>query len=196
MLGIHRVPSRRPGEPDRYAAKLADEGEMALWQFSFHLVPRTVLLHSFGVVPCQITGDEFASLTSWTQVNREELEGRIGQILPINPDQSFIQMRLWGTFEENRIELIDDDNGACAEIYGRFDLRELKQELVIGVLGFAQAYDALLLTSDLNVIEPRLDCVVQAIMESRAFAFVSDPRGFIEDFARENQSADAEGRHN
>ena len=156
---------------------------MALWHFGFWLVPRRPLVEEYGAIPSSLTASELDGLISWADASRSELEACIATLLP--PEGSHAAAtRLWGTPDGHRFELVHDERRMRVELRGRIDLRSSDVPFLDRVVQLAITLDAVLVTADLDVVEPSLADLAESVSESHAFAFVSNPRGLLERLAR------------
>ena len=169
-----------------------EEGGVALWQFDFWLVPTALLVDRYGAMPSSLTESEFESVAWWAEAHRAELEGYLDSLLT-RADSFSADNRLWGSWDGNRLQLFEDDDGRYAELFGRIDLRTSCRPFIEQLVQLALSLNAVFVTADCDLVQPSQALFVEAVSTSRAFRFVSDPSGFIERLARERETIDPDG---
>lgn len=150
---------------------------MATWQYDLQLIPRSVLVGVFGSVPNQLDSDTFNDTDWWSEHACPDYEAALGSLLKESESWS-AGMRNWGDDDGNFISVFLEDS-QIAEIGVRFDVRALDPDFVEGVCNFSKQCDCLFFTEDLKLIEPDPSLLLDEIGHSDAFAFVSDPVGFL-----------------
>ncbi len=160
---------------------------MAIWQFSLHLIPRGVLLAQLGGVPLRLDEETWWSDTEWWggHTLSDDVVNLLDEVLPRIEDHWSKNSRAWGGYDGDIVEVAYEEEGGdgartIEDFSVRFDLRQWNPALAETVCRIAAQGDCLLLTSDLMLIEPRLELLVQEIQQSDAVRFVTDPRGFLD----------------
>ena len=103
----------------------------------------------------------------------------LAQLLP--PAKSWsTQLEVWGTEAGDRIDVFSEDN-VPVEMFARFDLRAWNAPLYERFLAFVSAVGARLQSDTGMAISVTPDPFRQALLGSRAAAFVRDPEAYIRD---------------
>jgi hypothetical protein len=161
---------------------------MAIWQFTFYLVPRQSVeaLHGADVIALEIyqpfdlstIDDESSEPNYWAGHATRGHAEEIAKLLP--PRRSWSEDALM--FGEDSGDEIDVWNN---EIRVRLDLRNFNEHLAIGITNLASAAALLLVCGGTGrVLAPEYSKLAREIANSRARKFVEDPRGTLEQIAR------------
>ncbi len=150
---------------------------MATWQYYLHLIPRPALIGLFGSVPKYLDSDTFNDTDWWSEYSCSDYEAALGSLLKESGSWSET-IGNWGDDDGNFISVILED-GRVAEIGVRLDVRALDPNFVKGLCKFSRQCDCLFFTEDLKLMEPAPRLLLDEIVRSDAFAFVSDPVGFL-----------------
>lgn len=152
---------------------------MATWQFDFHLIPRKKLLALFGEMPSSLDEETFNTVEWWKDSPLPaDYENIIASFLPGGKSWS-PNLRMWGEEDGNRMDIFNDV-GYMDSIFVRVDVRTHNDQFLEGIIKFADYIDAVIVTEEDRVIEPRLNALVIQILESNAYRFVKDPQEFFE----------------
>ena len=149
---------------------------MATWQFDLHLIPRAKLIELYGEVPVDLNR---ATLDrhEWWSGEAYDYDEALNVFLNESTSWSE-QIRNWGDEQGNCVCVILEDN-EVAEIYARVDVRSIDRAFLENLSEFSRERDCLFLTENGKLIEPEVDLLLREIVKSNAFAFVSDPIGFL-----------------
>lgn len=152
---------------------------MALWQYAIRIVPKGVLMTWKGAVPVQLSAGEFTELPSFelTTLKRELfylIESQFAKRAGSRDD--IIQ---WGQADETDFCLSYEDHN-LADLLVRLDIRTIKKENIELICKIGCLLEAVIITENGYVLEPFERNLIDAIKSSKAFRFVSNPRGFFD----------------
>jgi hypothetical protein len=151
---------------------------MALWQFDFHLLPRTEIERRFGRIATDGLHVGLEEKSLWDDVTlTSELAGQISQMLPSMESWS-PDLHRWGREDGDRIEIVIND-GKVEDFFIRVDVRDISQVFLINVLGLARTRDWVVRSENGIVSSPSLAKVLADIRASQSFRFVRDPTEFL-----------------
>ena len=153
---------------------------MALWQFTFRVVPKKVFLRSQGVIPSNVSHEQFLDLPTW---EIREYEASLLELLNsfFLKDESQTGYRTsWGKPDETTLYFSYDENN-MVDFTIRLDLRSVTKEIIEEVCSIGTILDAVIVTETGSVITLNKKRLVEEIKLSKAFKFISDPRGFFGD---------------
>lgn len=152
---------------------------MATWQFDLHLVPRPYAIREFDRAATQIRQDQFHDVDWWAKsnVDADELRRLFSFLLP-NTSSWSAQIEKWGTEDGDRIDLVLSEGG-IADVFIRVDVRQLSKSFISGIAELAKSFDCVLLSADLEFLEPDEETINSSIENSRAAQFVADPERFL-----------------
>ena len=157
---------------------------MASWQYDLHLVPRLMLMKTFGHIPDSLEPEVFDSIDWWADNQPPADYQEVASSL-LNESASWnINLRVWGEGDGNRLDVFSE-RGDVRDVFIRVDVRNLDPAFLKQVARFADHCRCLLLTADMAVLEPTVELLRSAIKQSRAFSFVSNPHRFLEDLREE-----------
>jgi hypothetical protein len=162
---------------------------MAIWQFTFHWVRRSIVENLHGVDV--IVLDAFRSIdfeeweeesempNYWRGQSPHDYQNMLSSLL--QPRESWSQDALmFGEEKGDSIELWDDD------VRIRLDIREYNQSLAQSLVGIAAADDLQLVMSGTGrLIPPSYEKLRREIENSRAFKYVTDPEGTLRMLSKE-----------
>lgn len=152
--------------------------KMAAWQVDSHLLPTSAILRRYGVVPINISSDDFNSTTWWnTNIDIESLATELSAIMPRLHSWS-PNLQMWGEEDGNRVDLALK-GGSIAEIFVRIDVRAVSISFLTGVIKLARKADLKFRMSNGRVLSPALRQLMEAIRGSPAFRYVEDPAGYL-----------------
>ena len=152
---------------------------MALWQFTIRIVPKKTFIETQGSIPSKVSYEEFIDLPTW-EINK--YEAQLSHLLSnyFSKDESQAEFRTsWGKSDETTFLLSRDENN-IGDLTVRLDLRSLTQDLLKVVEEVGNLLDAVLVTELGSVIDPKIKIILEEMKASKAFRFVSDPRGFFD----------------
>ena len=150
---------------------------MALWQFTFRMLPKQVLVVAHGKIPVKVSYDEFRELPSWDIRNYKIA---LFHLLDTNFTRSDFQghnFATWGNPDETNFILFFD--GVNVDFTIRLDLRALEQKTLRTIEEIGGLLDAVIVTELGSVFDPKSKSLVKDIKASKAFKFVKDPSGFF-----------------
>lgn len=156
---------------------------MAVWQFRVYLIASAVA-ETRRIVPGMTVSAAVRDLISeWDNSTL--------------PSEELCQLRMFlpaGRSWSKDLEVLGDLGSTCgtfykenhivSSIYARFDVRTPSIEVVGAVLKFASAMGCLQLTDDNEVISSSISDLKAEIIDSSAYRFVRDSKGFMADLGR------------
>ena len=152
---------------------------MATWQYAVHLIPRRKLIQLFSDVPKSVDRETFNSTDWWNPEDRcPDYEAYISLFLKESQPWSK-DIRAWGDEQGDYISVMSD-SGHVLEVEARIDVRQLNKVFIENLCRFASTCDCLLLTEDSILVEADFNLLLHQIGQSKAYAFVSDPVGFLD----------------
>ena len=163
---------------------------MAIWQFTFHLVPReaveqlhgptAIALAAFRPVDLETYGENAESPNYWAGRSPRSYAEAVEALLPSRKSWSQNAL-MFGDEEGDGIELWDDD----ARV--RLDMRQFNEPLARAIVSLAAATDLkLVMARTGRLIPPSYAKLAREIAQSRALRFVLDPGGTLELIGREH----------
>lgn len=150
---------------------------MAIWQYRLTLIPESVLLTKYEILPPSIPL-ELAEEFRWWSDNQPStgFEQQISLILPEAKSWS-ISMRMWGQEETDDAHVIysDERKDAVEEIGFRLDANKISPELIRGICVLARQLRCVLMTADYEILAADEAMVLAAVNHSTAKRFVDNP---------------------
>lgn len=150
---------------------------MAIWQFTLYLIPKASVEQRLKEIPSRMSLD-LAEDTAWWSGHQppKGFEDAICKILPEASSWSK-QMRIWGNEDTDAIWVgyRTDEKLEVEDIRIRIDVSRLSWELVLRVCQWATSLDCLAYTQTHEVISLDFFAIEEAIKNSRAMKFLSDP---------------------
>jgi hypothetical protein len=172
---------------------------MAIWQYRLILIPESVLLGKYEVLPPSMPMELAEDTDWWSEVQPPTgFERQIDLILPQMESWSK-SMRMWGVKhgDDAHVCYIDESKKTMEEIEFRVDARTISPELVRRICAFARNLGCVLMTSDYEILAPEEKMVMTAINISTAKKFVKDPVSTLQnlDHKKIQERADYIARH-
>ena len=160
---------------------------MAVWQFSFFLVPEEFLEETYGHVPTSISAEARREGDYFRQVALS-----IDKLLPYLKQIGTLDANSWegsayyhGKADNNATVYFEEETNHVCEIYCRLDIRQFDETFIFAILSLAAAFNCQFMTGNGQLFEPTLPALLQAIEQSNATRFVTDPLKFLEDLSRD-----------
>lgn len=151
---------------------------MAVWQFDFHLVPRSSLPGIGGRMVGVLAREEVNEIDLWgTGYVFSQLGTKLDEIQPRQAPMGE-GVTSWGSDAGDCIHVAHDGE-RVQDVLVRIDLRAPDSRFTGGILRVARDLDLVLVLSDLRVISPEASDLSAAIGLSDAAGFVRDPRTFL-----------------
>ena len=150
---------------------------MAVWQYPLTLIPESVLLTKYEILPLSIPMEVAEESDWWSDVQPAAgFEQRISSILPEAKSWS-TSMRIWGQGESDdaHVAYSDDTKETVQEIAFRIDAYKTSSELVCGICLLARQLGCVLMTEYYELLVPDEAMVLAAVSHSTAKRFVDDP---------------------
>lgn len=163
---------------------------MAIWQFSFHWVPRDAIvklhgsdalkLDAYGTIDLESWDEDKESPNYWIGRSPKSYSTAIEALMP--PRKSWSQEALmFGDEEGDDVSLWDDD------VNIRLDLRQFNEPLARALVSIAARDDLRLAISETGrLIPPKYEKLAREISKSRAYHFANDPAGTLQMIGREH----------
>ncbi len=151
---------------------------MALWQFDFRIIPRAQVQGSDGSLPERLTPLTADSLAGALVEPSDERLSRLTAGLPL-AWRSESGLRVYGVLEGNRIDLMSQHE-KIDEVRVRLDLRRIDEDVIKRALEYARATDSILLTQELEIVEPLQSSLLKEIEDSSAHRFLVDPGPYLD----------------
>jgi hypothetical protein len=150
---------------------------MAIWQHRLTLIPESVLLTKYEILPLAIPM-ELAEEFRWWSENQPAtgFEQQISLILPEAKSCS-TSMRMWGQEESDDAHVIysDERKDTVEKIGFRLDANKISPELVHRVYVLARQLRCVLMTAEYEILAADEPMVLAAVNHSKAKRFVEDP---------------------
>jgi hypothetical protein len=136
------------------------------------------VVHLFVEIPNSLDRETFDESDWWEdQLMCKDYQSIISSFLEEGVSWSK-SLRLWGDLEKDCVSILMD-NHRIVEVEIRIDVRRVNTSYVENICHFAKLCDCMLLTEDLNLIEPDGELLLRQIVHSKASKFVSDPVSFL-----------------
>lgn len=159
---------------------------MAIWQFQTFILPRSAVTDFFNTTA--VLSEELLTEVDWWAQTQPpaDYEERINHIASRYKSWSK-DIIMWGCEEGDRIHvLLEEKEGRrVEEISVRIDLRKFSREFVAGVIHLASDFDCVLWVEPSSIVDPSMSSLCDAILKSRAAAFMRDPEGYLRSLLRE-----------
>ena len=163
---------------------------MAIWQFSIGLIPK--VWAEKNLFDCEVLWDHkegwFDCSNAWKNHQlKEDFTTIFSQILP--PSKSTLEnMFFWGNERESDV-CVSFENNMVESIRLRIDLRCDFREIMAKFVAAARELECyFLFYSQRKIVEPNMFLLREAIANSRAMKFVSNPKTFLQNlFAGEDE---------
>ena len=157
----------------------ADRNTMAVWQFSFGLIPRQPLIDRFGAIP-----EARSATDAWDWVWNEQPPKNYLSVI-----ESFTtaykswssEMRMWGSENGNRLNIAMEAD-RVVEVSARLCPREEWISFAEGIVVLAKHCDWVLSLKGQKLFLPDLNTLTSAVTESNAMKFCKDPVEFLGGF--------------
>lgn len=153
---------------------------MAVWQFDVELIPAAVV-GTPDMGPASPVGD--APETSGWWANHQPEKDYVPLIERFLPERSSWspELRVWGSEKETCVK-VWKEKATVTGMSVRLDARSLNRDLLVNVLGLAQALRCKLYLVELaKIVDPDLQLLVKEIAVSPAGQFVQNPERFIQE---------------
>jgi hypothetical protein len=164
---------------------------MAIWQFTFYLVPRQslVAMHDGAVLTLRMwrpsdvaaSDEEGEEPNYWVGSSPKAHADAITKLLPARQSWS-PEGLMFGDDKADDVELWDEDFRV------RLDLRNYNEQLAVGIVNLAASADLVLVCGQTGrVLPPEYPKLLREIQQSRAQRYVVDPIGTLKQIGREQQ---------
>lgn len=156
---------------------------MAVWQYSFTLIPEFGLIEHYGIVPSQIDDyfydddqpEEKEPPNYWTQFDTVSRFANDAQNLLGSLDSWSDEASMFGTEDGNKIEIWKEGDVNC-----RLDMRNPDLEILEAIIRSARKNRCLVLSHHSHrVLESDINAILEDIHESSAYRFCKDPEGYL-----------------
>jgi len=161
---------------------------MATWQCDFFLLPRRKIVKLFGTVPQELEADIFSNTDWWGDYQPPNGYEKMLSTFLAQQQSWDDDLRTWGNEDGNRID-VWLRRGLVQEILIRIDAREIDLRIIKNVNDLSVFCDGVVLSANTKLFEPNFDMFLAEVHGSQAHRFVNNPRGFLDNIARENLSA-------
>lgn len=150
---------------------------MALWQFAFDLIPSSAAGQgAIGSDPGN-DGPVESGLGFSPSTARAMLE-RIGAILH-EGHWSTPGLRVWGDERGDDVQAGLSGPNSIDYVQFRLDVSDLALPVVSGVCALARDFDCVFVTDSGAVVQPHVELLVQAALQSDATRYVDDPARYL-----------------
>jgi len=151
--------------------------KMAIWQFSFIILPQEKVMKYSNNRIENATFSDFQEI-SWEGhgLSKSSLE-KVSNVLKETQSWSD-DIKQFGSLDGTCIQLFYDEN-ILDGISIRIDLRTVTAELLKEVVSFIKENEAILITVEGILLEPEIENLIEVIKESASYNFVKDPEGFL-----------------
>lgn len=158
---------------------------MAAWQFDLTLIPREKLISMFSRVP-EYVSEELEATDWWEGVEApRDYMASLDALLPKFPSWHEHLVN-WGSENGHRIDCWLNEAGGLQNLFIRIDVSADYTEFARALADLGRRWDCLiLLYPELELIEPDGSNLIQRVKESRASAFVRDPKLFLQNLRNE-----------
>jgi hypothetical protein len=155
---------------------------MAIWQHRLILIPETVLLKKYDVLPLSIPMELAEDFAWWSEVQPEAgFERKINLIL--QPKESWSEsLRMWGQKhgDDAYVCYADESKKIVQEISFRVDARTISHDIVQRICRLATDLKCVLLSSEYEVLAPDESMVLANVNCLTAKRFVDDPTATLQ----------------
>lgn len=156
---------------------------MATWQYDLFIIPRKKIeqLGCSGSI-----SEELYDQTQWWKdsATPQDVASRIDEVLDKGSSWSN-SLLTWGVEDGNRIDLLLEEN-LVSELQVRLDLRNLSEDFLQQVVDLADSLGGVFCSDDWTLLQPDIQSLARAMVDSNAARFVADPLGFLENLAGES----------
>jgi hypothetical protein len=150
---------------------------MALCQYRLTLIPESVLLTKYEILPLAIPMELAEEFGWWSDSQPPTgFEQHVSLILP-EAESWCTSMRMWGHEESDDAHIVYSDDGKdkVEEIRFRLDAKKTSPELVRQICLLARELRCVLMTAEYEILAPDEAMVLAAFNHSTAKRFVDDP---------------------
>lgn len=148
---------------------------MAIWQFSFHVVPRSKGLEYYNLNKKVQNPDEVISWQGY--LIDENSVKKLSEELGCNKSWSE-DVKLLGSVEQSCVELFYEGE-FLYEVSVRLDLRCITSDLLQTIIDFIKSNNAMILTNDGFIIMPEVKEIINQIKKSQSYSFLKDSIRFL-----------------
>ncbi len=159
---------------------------MAVWQFTIHFVPRDWAAQNRENIDQILSDDGLEFDECWRGFSvTPDLLGELDGMLPRGKHWSENEY-CWKSADGDSDITIWRNEDTVSDFDIRIDLRREFTDLVFGIISFAKKHDfELFISENMEFCPAELEVLSRYISQSRAAAFVKNPRGFIRNFAQQ-----------
>lgn len=157
---------------------------MAIWQFSFLVVPKEKVLRKIKDYSQNIKIDDIKAIMSWNGYSLTEPSLKeISKVLRLTRSWSddIIQ---FGLLEESCIELCYEHN-ILEEVSMRLDLRNITIDILSAVSNFIKVNNAIIITRNGAIVKPENEDIIEEIRKLDAYSFVKNPKQFLDNLSKQ-----------
>ena len=155
---------------------------MAVWQFSFDLIPSSAATIS-GVVAARMNRDQIDAVElDFDGPTADAMFARVGTILP-EKRSWHANLRIWGDEKTDDVQICVSGM-TIKEVQFRLNVADLSLSLVGAISALAREFDCVFATRSGAIIRPYSEALVRMIMLSDAARFVSDPARYLAEAAQ------------
>jgi hypothetical protein len=151
---------------------------MATWQYDIHFIPRGIVDEQPDLARALVASEELDTSPWWIHYDHVQgLVEALSTLLPATVSWSD-SIQMWGTYDGDRIE-VSWSGVRIEDVHVRFDVRQLAESFMQGIVEVAKEFKLLILTENMHVIEPNYQGLLTSVRASSAAQFVKDPTAFL-----------------
>jgi hypothetical protein len=151
---------------------------MAVWQYTFFIVPRTEVEKKYHRVPPSLDAQFNDEFVGWEGVSVESIETILKESFGSSHQSSYGPV-VFGQEERSCVKLLF--NGSVLEnVTVRLDLRQEVAYQLRDAIRLCNQLDGIIVTTENKTIRSHEGDLIAAIKDSSAIKFVRDPQGFFD----------------
>lgn len=134
---------------------------MALWQYSFWVIPKSALLGKYEKLPASITEDDFNETEWFADFNQAKNLIEAINYLPVSEhwDKETV---FFGVYDKDSISIMFDGN-KLVEIKMRVDLRNQNLPILNRMVQSLFEFDLMVVDDGLSIVDPASDDFIEKI---------------------------------
>lgn len=150
---------------------------MAVWQYSFFIVPKLEVENKYGQIPLAIDSEFHDEFVGWQGVSVDQVETILAKNFG-NLSPTGYGPLVFGREDGSCVSLLF--NGCILEnVTVRLDLRQTVADQIKDAIKLCELLDGILVTSDNRTIPCHDEDLIASIKDSSAVKFVKNPQDFF-----------------
>lgn len=151
---------------------------MAIWQFTFYIVPRSEVEAKYQGVPASVDEEFINEISGWKDLSTSSIENTLSSAFGPSRKLSY-GSTIFGKDDLSCIYLSFE--GKVLELVTvRLDLRNTVTNQITQTIELCNQLNGVFITPEGKTIQSRREDLIDAIKGSRALKFVEDPQKFFD----------------